>query len=528
MNRDDLARLESELHDQEAALAARESLSVQNPATALAAAVKDLARQEHAVLPGGLVLAQARATQQAIADLTVIGLTQLAEIDDRRLHALEDAPSTSVWAQRLALDVPRGQVALARRLARYGQVHAQLRAGRITLSSAQAVGQVLTRLERFLDAPDGLLDGQPQQLVLHSVLTSGVRPLICRSRGGSIEDAGLQALIAELHDVAESGGPAVAQLEGGLLVLAREVAPEQLRSCLGVLLAALLPRQLEKAALAGRDARTLQLSRLEDGSGWVLRGHLDVITGELLFTVLQAQLATDPLNPQDTAAGRDLRSEGHDPRDADLREDVSSAYTPGSAAGRLTTAPRSRAERVHDALRGALAHYLDSALAGTRGKARPHLSVTVPAEALQAQPGAMPAESASGACLATSVLVHLWPDSSVTRFVLGLKGSVIGASHTSRTATRLERLAKHLHTGGWCETAGCRRRTGQLGSTFHQHHLDPWSLSGTTQLGTSALLCSADHRALHEGATLILRDGRQAGPRGWSPPPGGRSDEPPF
>lgn len=83
-------------------------------------------------------------------------------------------------------------------------------------------------------------------------------------------------------------------------------------------------------------------------------------------------------------------------------------------------------------------------------------------------------------------------------------------------------------TGGWCQVDGCTRHTSHLGSTFHHHHLDPWVLTGSTSLATNALLCSSDHAALHGGTTLRLRDGRHAGPHGWSPPGYDPHPPPPF
>ena len=526
--RDEVRRREAELSARERAFAARPAAEQPVPGDAtdpvhlLAAAVAALQAQASASLLGQVALDRARATQLAVHDLTVLSLAQLADIDDRRLHALEAAPSTRAWAERLPADVPRHHLTLARRLNPFSQVSAALHRGAITLSGAQAVCQTLTRIDRYLDRPDGLLDGHPQDQALHNVITSGVRQLICRSLGGwdpgpaaeGDVDA-LHALVQELHDIAEDPSRAPReQLEAALLVLCREVPAAHLRPALVVLTHALLPLQLEKAAQAGLVSRQLRLERRSDGLGFLLSGHLDLLTGELLFTALQAQLATDLDNPVDTRAARDLRGQGLDPRDPGLRTD--------------RPTPRTTGERLHDALRGALTKLLDGGLAGQRGKARPHLSVTVPVEALVAGPGALPAHATGGSSLPDSLVSHLLPDTAVTRFVLGLRGNVLAASHTSRTATRVERLATLVATGGWCQVDGCTRRISQLGSTFHHHHLSPWALSRSTSLSTNALLCRADHTALHEGAVLRLRDGRHAGPAGWSPPGSDPHPPPPF
>ena len=492
-----------------------------DPVALLTAAVASLKVEASAALLGQVALDRARSTQVALHDLTVLSLAQLADIDDRRLHTLEGAPSTHAWAERLPADVARQHLTLARRLSPFSQVSGALRAGSITLDGAQAVCQTLTRIDRFLDRPDGMLDGQPQDQALYNVITSGVRQLICRSRGGwdpggptSDGDDALPTLVRELHDIAEDPAHSPReQLEAALLVLCRDVPAAHLRPALVVLAHALLPLQLEKAALAGLASRQLRLDRRSDGLGFRLAGHLDLLTGELLFTALEARLATDLDNPDDTRAAKALREQGLDPHDPDLGTDLR---------------PRSTGERLHDALRGALTQLLEGGLTGQRGKARPHLSITVPVESLVTQPGALPAEASAGRCWPGSLVSHLLPDVAVTRFVLGLRGNVLAASHTSRTATRVERLATTVTTGGWCQVDGCTRHTSHLGSTFHHHHLDPWALTGSTSPATNALLCSGDHATLHGGTTLRLRDGRDAGPHGWSPPGYDPHPPPPF
>ena len=231
-----------------------------DPVALLTAAVASLEVEASASLLGQVALNRARATQVALHDLTVLSLAQLADIDDRRLHTLEGAPSMRAWAERLPDDVARQHLTLARRLSPFSQVSVALRAGSITLGGAQAVCQTLTRIDRFFNRPDGMLDGQPQDQALYNVITSGVRQLICRSRGRwdpggptSDGDDGLPTLVRELHDIAEDPARSPReQLEAALLVLCRDVPTAHLRPALVVLTHALLPLQLEKAALAGR------------------------------------------------------------------------------------------------------------------------------------------------------------------------------------------------------------------------------------------------------------------------------------
>jgi hypothetical protein len=78
----------------------------------------------------------------------------------------------------------------------------------------------------------------------------------------------------------------------------------------------------------------------------LLRGELDLETGELAHAVLTAMTAVDPDNPEDTAAAEKLRASGWEFGDP-LPEGV-------DPTGRPWDRPRSRARKLHDALKLAL------------------------------------------------------------------------------------------------------------------------------------------------------------------------------
>jgi hypothetical protein len=119
--------------------------------------------------------------------------------------------------------------------------------------------------------------------------------------------------------------------------------------------------------------------------------------------------------------------------------------------------PRSRDEQRHDALRNGLRRYLDSGIAGLRDKVAPHLSSPSGSTACTQRPAACRPSRRQGARLPRSLVRRWWCDSAVTRFVLGLGGRVLAASHTGRTLTATERRAKRIETGGACEVAGAPR-----------------------------------------------------------------------
>ena len=170
-------------------------------------------------------------------------------------------------------------------------------------------------------------------------------------------------------------------------------------------------------------------------------------------------------------------------------------------------------QRRHDALRNGLRRYLDSGIAGLRDKVAPHLSVTVSVSALHDAPGALGPVAGSGALLPRSLVRSWWCDSAVSRFVVGLGGKVLEASHTERTLKSRERRAKRIETGGHCQGAGCSRGPG---SRLVPHHPTPWAVCGTTSLAETVLLCEQSHHDLHSGGHVLrLKDGRLLGPDGW-------------
>jgi hypothetical protein len=112
------------------------------------------------------------------------------------------------------------------------------------------------------------------------------------------------SLAAELSEISCWPTSQLRRLEAGFVLLAEQLPAGSLAGALAQLVDALLPNELEKrAARAAADAQ-LTLRPNADGSGWLLRGELDLQTGELAHAVLTAMTAVDPDNPQDTAAAR--------------------------------------------------------------------------------------------------------------------------------------------------------------------------------------------------------------------------------
>lgn len=476
---------------------------VSAPLAALVAAVDAVAAQVAVELPRPQALAEAAGLLAQLERLKVVALDRIGDVDRRRLHEQDGAPSAASWIARQRTSLDRGQATLARQLDRCPQMRDALHDGALTVQQARKVVAAVGTARRHLDRPDGLVDGADGEQVVRNVVVDGVRQVVCEALAGLDDgDPRLAALLAAAQEVADRPTTQLARLEAAFLLVAAHVEDGRLTALLGRLLDAVLPQQLEDRAASGNDERGLTMVRRPDGTGWTITdGDLDLECGELLHALLTAEQAVDPDSPADTAAYAALRDDGWDSTDP-LPADV-----PGCAGG-----PRPLRQRRHDALRNGLRRYLDAGLAGVRDKVAPHLSVTVGVDQLDGVPGALPAVASSGATLPRSLVLRWSCSAALTRFVLSRGRKVLEASHTARTLTGLERRAKHVEAGGQCQGAGCHRGPG---APLVPHHATPWAATGTTSLADTVLLCAQTHQQLHSGKTVRLKDGRLLGPDGW-------------
>ncbi len=475
----------------------------------LTRAVDALAEDDPAAVDGPEVLLQTAALFAQAQRLQLLALAHLAEVDRRELYALDGVSSTGRWVESLAVGADRTSVAVARRLSAFPTVRSRVLDGRVGLAQAHQLQVALTRVRPHLDRPDGRIDGHDAEQALAAVVLDGVPMLVAQARGGFASDGDpvLRALHERLSAGMERPEGQLARLEAALVLLAEHVEPGQLSGALGLLVDALLPEQHDRRAERAHDRRGLRLTRSADGAGWHLTGSLDLRCGERLFAVLQAELRRDPDSPLDTELAAELRAQGLDPYDPEL----------GSAR-----TPRTASQRLHDALDSACGRYLEDGLGGTHDKLPVQVVVTVPVEALDDAPGALPGRSGSGASLPRR-LVRRWVcGSALTRQVLDLRGKVLATSHTQRTLTGAERRALWTQTAGACQGAGCRRSSRVPGTVLHPHHANPWSRTGSTSLADTALVCDSCHAGVHSGRVLRLKDGRRLGPDGWVPAPSSR------
>lgn len=469
---------------------------------ALRSAIDALAAQDPRDLPGAVALQRAQELMRESERLRALSIEAVGDVDTRQLFALVDAPSTSAWVK--AQEVPgvdAAAVTLARRLRKVRRLAEELKAGRMSAATASRLTTFLLKASPHLDQADGLIDGLDAEEVLRGVCVRGVRDLLAEQ--GATAD-GPEQLTEELEGIVASGGSQLDRLEAALIVFAQRSEPVLLHSGLALLLDALLPLEHEKRAERADDDRGLTLHRDIDRGGGTIGGRVDDELFELLTTTIDAAGATDPHNPDDTTAWRNGKAAaGDDTLDPD--------DWPADAPR-----PRSTKQRRHDALKRGLRALLDSGALGSRGKAAPHIVVTVPIEYVAGLPGSLPGRTASGGRLTREQVRDLLCRGQFTRMVLDARNRVIEVSHTQRTATALERLILHVQTGGVCQRRSCRNGPGN-GHALVPHHVGLFSETGTTALEDTAWLCDVDHdHYLHEQKrNLTLKDGRVISHSGW-------------
>lgn len=490
-----------------------------SPMKQLEDAVRRLQQEDVSSLAPEQALARAESLLQEITKLQLLRLQAVADVEARSLYTLAGAPTTSAWLTAQDADYDRREVALAKKLSALKLVCREIESGRLPLSSGKVLQTSLSMLRRQVDRPDGRIDGVPGEPALEAVILDGVRRVISECRGGFEDGPELVALENRLRaivlaPVAEDpvcGPSQIERLEAAFLLVAEYVEPSQLRSALGLLVGALLPVELEARAARAFAERGLTLQRRADG--WRLEGDLDLETGELLFTFLDAEMRRDEQNATDTSAAAELREQGLDPCDPD---DV-----PASCV------LRSRRQRMLDALRNGMTRYLGAGLGGVTDKVPVHVSVTVGADRLAQEPGTLPARGRSGTLLPLTLVRRWMCDSEVTRFVMSLGGLAIEASHTDRTTKAHERRAKHIETGSRCQCMGCRGSAVVPGLVLTPHHVYSYAEYGVTSHKETVLLCPPSHHDVHEGGkTIQLRDGRWFNASGWVAGPPGATGPP--
>ncbi|HUR14494.1 MAG TPA: DUF222 domain-containing protein [Mycobacteriales bacterium] len=496
--------------------------------TELLDVVDRIAVVDPVLLAEGQALGEAQALLGVQRQLRVLQLARTEDVAARSLYAHSGFRSTAAWLRSVAPDAVVSDRTLARRLTDLPFLHAAVLDGRVSLVGAAKTAGALVKVRRYLDQPDGLVDGVDGEGMVVGI-GENVLDLICRQHFGLSSDHPAQAVLlarlqTEVETILGAGGSQQARIEQLLVLLTAELPAEVLKAALDEIVDAIVPSLLEEQDKCAQDKRALALSANPDGS-WDLSGTLTPECGERLFIALAAEARRDPANPDDTVlreqhrqqtretGGQDLVTPGTDlPRwEHDALNGLS--WTPDRDQ---VLVPRSRSKRLHDALNRLLERYLSTGLGGTHGKVPVQATVTISARTLDDSPGAPPGRGGSGRPLARSLIRRWWCDAHVTTLLLSTGWTPLGLVHSARTITGTEHKAATVQFDGRCAGNGCCPGQPDPLIPLVPHHVIGHALAGRTSLGETVMACPTLHHDLHAGKrTIRLRNGRLIDENGY-------------
>ncbi|NUO59806.1 MAG: DUF222 domain-containing protein [Hamadaea sp.] len=269
-----------------------------------------------------------------------------------------------------------------------------------------------------------------------------------------------------------------------LEMVAPEIAEERLR------------RELERAERSAHDRRDFTLIPYGDGE-YRVRGVLDAEMAAIVRTALDPLSA--PRKPAPTAAATSASpSDDHAAAGAasgdggTAGEGVSRGLALGARVLPGEADLRSAGARRADALIELCQRILNAAELPDNGGEKPHLTVTLPWDALQAKVGAGLLDT--GDLLTPETVRRLACDAMIIPAVLGGDGQVLDVGRARRLIDGPLRRALVLRDKG-CAFPGCDRPP----QWCHGHHLKAWADGGDTCLANSVLLCGFHHREIHHG-----------------------------
>ncbi|MCP2328315.1 hypothetical protein HDA40_006822 [Hamadaea flava] len=153
---------------------------------------------------------------------------------------------------------------------------------------------------------------------------------------------------------------------------------------------------------------------------------------------------------------------------------------------------RSAGARRADALVEVCQRIMNAGELPDNGGEKPHLTITLPWDALQAKVGAGLLDT--GDLLTPETVRRLACDAMIIPAVLGGDGQVLDVGRARRLIDGPLRRALVLRDKG-CAFPGCDRPP----QWCHGHHIRSWADGGDTCLANSVLLCAFHHREIHHG-----------------------------
>jgi len=278
---------------------------------------------------------------------------------------------------------------------------------------------------------------------------------------------------AELADQHYTGG--MAQAETDLLQVAIPSAPDTLARAAHSWAHTLDPQQALADERTRHAARALYVTR-------TLGGHIDIAgTGEVegAETILTAiEAAARPTSTSDT---------------------------------------RTPAQRRYDALVEICHQHLNTGTGPEVAGERPHLTVTMTLDALQARAGAPAAGLGHLGPVTGHAARRLACDAAISRVITTGPSQILDVGRRTRTIHPALRRALVARDGG-CTHPGCDRPP----SWCEAHHLHHWADGGPTTLANLTLLCRRHHRHTHTTThtrTSTATATSSGQPAGQPPPP---------
>lgn len=469
---------------------------------ALAWAARRLEATDPATLSPEQALVDLAALLQVDEQLRVARLARLTDAHARKLYRLDDEVSVRTWARRRFDDVPRDDIKTAELLKPYLHVNRQVNQRLVTVEGARLVGRALKKLRPHLDRPDGLIDGQPSSEVIPAVV-GNIIPLIAGARLGlKDDDPLLLQLRTKVEEITSSSDCELDKCEIAFALMAQHISLKYLQAALDEQVDALLPSELEEKSEKARQRRDLRLDRTPLGGKVSIQASDELM--EHVETVLAAEVRRDPENPADTEARRNIHGEVLEEGDVEAEGDV--------------RFPRTRGQRLHDAMLLVLQRYLAAGLAGSHDKTPVSITVTVPVENLEKRPGALPAKGSNGRRLPASLVSRWWCDASISALVLSQGLIPLGITHEMRTLASIERKASKIQQGQGCSGLRCCTPNDPL-VTLVPHHVWSFAKYGKTSIEETIWACPRLHDAIHRGKTVPLRNGRWLNQDGWTEQP---------
>ncbi len=144
-----------------------------------------------------------------------------------------------------------------------------------------------------------------------------------------------------------------------------------------------------------------------------------------------------------------------------------------------------------DALGDLCEHWLRSGESGSSGGVKPHVTVTVDAQALFGLRQRLAVMD--DGVVAPETVQRIACDSTIVRMLLDDSGSPVDVGRATRTIPPGLRRALDARDRG-CQWTGCRAPVDWCDA----HHIEHWSNGGPTDLANLVLLCRTHHTAIHQ------------------------------